>query len=64
MIDLTESIEMEVNDDERVNDEDAGDEVHNAKNVELLERVQFGVDDDFPPLKHGPEYLNMHDSDD
>ena len=64
MIDLTESIKMEVGDNEWNDDEDVGDEVHNAKNVELLERVQLGVDDDIPPLEHGPEYLDMHDSDD
>ena len=64
VIELIESIRMEVDHDEWVDDEDAGDEVHNAKNVELLERVQLGVDDDIPPLDHGPEYLDMHDSDD
>ena len=64
MIDLTESIEMEVNDDERVNDEDAGDEVYNAKDLELLEQLQLGVDTDIAPMEHGPDYLDMHDSDD
>ena len=36
MIDLTESIKMEVGDNEWNDDEDVGDEVHNAKDVELL----------------------------
>lgn len=63
-IDLTGAIGMEVDDDETVDDEDAGDEVHNAKDLELLERLQLGLDDDIPPLEHGPDYLDMRDSDD
>ena len=49
---------MEVDDDEMVEDEDAGDEVYNAKDLELLEKLQLGVDIDIAPMEHGPEYLD------
>ena len=45
------AIGMEVHDDEMVDDEDAGDEVHNVKDLQLLELLQLGVDDDIPPLE-------------
>ena len=63
-IDLTGVIEMEVHDDEMV-DEDAGEEVRNAKDLELLERLQLGNDngDEIPPLEHGLELLDLLDSD-
>ena len=65
-IDLTGVIEMEVHDDEMVDNEDAGEEVHNAKDLELLERLQLGDDneDEIPPLEHGLELLDLRDSDD
>ena len=65
MIDLTEAIGMEV-DNEGVADEDAGDEVQNEKDLELLQRLQLGndSDDDIPPSEHGDDYIDMHDSDD
>ena len=48
-IDLTEAIGMEV-DNERVADEDAGDEVQNVKDLELLQQLHLGndSDDDIP----------------
>ena len=55
---------MEVDDDEMVEEEDTGDEVYNAKDLELLEQLQLGVDIDIAPMEHGPEYLDMHGSDD
>ena len=65
-IDLTGVIEMEVHDDEMVDDEDAGEEVRNAKDLELLERLQLGNDneDKIPLLEHGLELLDLRDSDD
>ena len=65
-IDLTKDIEIEVHDDEMVDDEDAGDEVRNAKDVELLERLQLDNDneDEIPPLEHWLEALDLRDSDD
>jgi len=63
-IDLTGLIGTEVDDDEMDEDEDAGDEVYNAKDLELLEQLQLGVDTDIAPMEHGPDYLDMHDSDD
>ena len=43
---------MEVHDDEMVDGKDAGEEVRNAKDLELLERLQLGDDneDEIPPL--------------
>ena len=48
-IDLTKAIGMEV-DNERVANEDAGDEVQNVKDLELLQRLHLGndSDDDIP----------------
>jgi len=63
-IDLTELIGTEENIDEMDVDEDVGDEVYNAKDLELLEQLQLGVDTDIAPMEHGPDYLDMHDSDD
>ena len=65
-IDLTEAIRMEV-DNERFVHEDAGHEVHNAKGLELLERLHLGNDSDddsVPPLEHGVDYIDTRDSDD
>ena len=63
-IDLTEAIEMEV-DNERAIDEDAGDEVHNVKDLELLKR-HLGNDSDhtISPSKLGHDYIDIGDSDD
>ena len=56
---------MEV-DNERVVDENARDEVQNVKDLELLEWLQLGNDndDDIPPSVHGHDYVDMRDSDD
>ena len=65
VIDLTESMGiMEVEGDERIDDEDPGDEVYDERDIELLEKVQLGVDEDILPSDEGPHYLDMHDSDD
>ena len=42
-IDLTRLIGTEVDDDEMDVDEDARDEVYNAKDLELLEQLQLGL---------------------
>ena len=57
---------MEVHDDEMVDDEDAGEEVRNAKDLELLQRLQLGDgnEDEIPPLEHRLELLDLRDSDD
>ena len=49
-IDLTDVIGMEV-DNERVVDDDAGDDVENVRDLALLERLRLGRDseDDIPP---------------
>jgi hypothetical protein len=65
-IDLTKAIGMEV-DNEKVVHEEAGDEVHNLKELELLERLRLGNDsddDNVPPLKNGVDYIDTCDSDD
>ena len=64
-IDLTEAQGMEV-DNESGADEDAGDEVQNVKDLELLQRLLLrnDGDDDIPPSEHGDDYINMRDSDD
>jgi hypothetical protein len=65
-IDLTEAIGMEV-DNERFVHEDAGDEVRNAKDLELLERLHLGNDSDDESvtlLEHAVDYIDGRDSDD
>ena len=65
-IDLTGAIGMEL-DNERVVHLDARDEVHNVKDLELLERLHLGNDSDdesIPPLEHTIEYIDGRDSDD
>ena len=65
-IDLTEVIGMEL-DNERVVYEDAGDEVHNMKDLELLGRLRLGNDSDdenVPSLEHAVDYIDGRDSDD
>jgi hypothetical protein len=62
-IDLTEAMGMEV-DNERVLDEDAGDKVQNVKDLQMLERLHLGNDNDdiFAP-SDSIDY-DMVDSDD
>ena len=64
VIDLTEVIEMEV-DNERVDDEDAGDEVQNVDDLQMLERLRLGNDneDNIPPSISVDDLDNV-DSDD
>ena len=61
-IDLTEAIGMEV-DNERVADEDTGDEVQNVKDLELLHRLHLGNDSDDDIPDHD-DYIDTCDSDD
>ena len=63
VIDLTEAIGMEV-DNERVDDEE-GDEVENAKDIEMLERLHLDDDDEgnIEP-SDSVVYLDNFDSDD
>ena len=44
-IDIFDLMDMEEDDDNDI-DEDDGDEVHNAKDLRMLERLQFGGDID------------------
>jgi hypothetical protein len=64
-IDLIEAIRMEV-DNEMVVDGDTGEEVYNDDDIQFLERLRLGNDDDnvVPPLEHGVENIDMCDSDD
>ena len=64
MIDLTEAIGMEV-DNERVDDEEEGDEVQNAKDIEMLEQLHLDDDDEgnIEP-SDSVVYLDNFDSDD
>ena len=65
-IDLTEAIGMEL-DNERIDNNDAGDEVHNVKDLELLERLRLGNDsndDIVPPIELDGDYIDTRDSDD
>ena len=56
---------MEV-DNERVADEDTGDEVQNVKDLELLQWLHLGndSDDDIPPSEHQHDNIDTRDSDD
>ena len=60
-IDLTEAQGMEVDNKSGAN-EDAGDEVQNVKDLELLQRLHLS--NDIPPSEHGDDYIGMCDSDD
>jgi hypothetical protein len=64
VIDLTEPIGMEV-DNERVVDEDTRDEVQNVKDLQLLQRLDLGNnnDDNITP-SDSDDYIDMADSDD
>jgi hypothetical protein len=54
-------MEMEVEND----DEDAGDEVVNEKDIQMLERFRLGkANEDDVPSSDTEEYLDMVDSDD
>ena len=63
-IDLSDVMGMEV-DNERVADEEARDEVENAHDLELLERLHLGRDseDDIPPSDNA-DYVEEPNSDD
>jgi hypothetical protein len=63
VIDLIEAIKIEV-DNERVDDEE-GDEVQNAKDIEMLERLHLDDDDEgnIEP-SDSVVYLDNFDSDD
>ena len=67
VIDIIDPVWMEV-DNERVNDEDDGDEVQNVKDLELLRRLELGNDSDdniAPSDGHDINMeVDMHDSDD
>jgi hypothetical protein len=65
VIDLTEAIVMEV-DNERVVDENTGDEVQNVKDLQLLQRLHLGNDNDdnITPSDSLDDYIDMADSDD
>jgi hypothetical protein len=55
---------MEV-DNERVDDKDAGDEVQNVKDLQMLEWLRLGNDnDDNIAPSDSVDYFNMIDSDD
>ena len=64
VIDLTEAIGMEV-DNEMVDDEEERDEVQNAKDIEMLERLHLDDDDEgnVEP-SDSVVYLDNFDSDD
>ena len=63
-IDLTEAIGMEV-DNERVDDKDAGDEMQNVKDLQMLERLRLDNDnDDNIAPSNSVDYFDMVDSDD
>ena len=61
-IDLTEAMGME-QDNERIDNDDAGDEVHNIKDLELLERLRLDIDS-VPPMEIDGDYIDTRDSDD
>ena len=63
-IDLSDVMGMEV-DNQRIADEEAGDEVENAHDLELLERLRLGRDseDDIPPSNNA-DYVEEPNSDD
>jgi len=65
-IDLTEAMVMKL-DNERIDNDDAGDEVHNVKDLELLERLRLdndSDDDSVPPMEIDGDYIDTRDSDD
>jgi hypothetical protein len=62
-IDLTEAMGMKV-DNERVLDEDAGDKVQNVKDLQMLERLNLGNDNDDNIAPSDSIDYDMVDSDD
>ena len=57
---------MEV-ENERVENEEAADEVQNVQDLQLLKRLHLdndSDDDSIPPLENGVHYLDTRDSDD
>jgi hypothetical protein len=64
MIELIKVIGMAV-DNDRVDNEDDGDDVQNVKDLQMLERLRLGNDneDDIPP-SNSVDYFNMVYSDD
>ena len=64
-IDLTDVIEMEVDNERVVHEAEIGDEVENVHDLELLERLSLGRDseDDIPP-SDSAGYVDIADSDD
>ena len=65
-IDFTEAMGME-QDNERIDNDDAEDEVHNVKDLELLERLCLdndSDDDSVPPMEIDGDYIDTRDSDD
>ena len=62
-IDLTETIGMEV-DNETVIEEDAGDEVQNVKDLQMLERLHLDNDNGNIAHSDSVDYFDMIDSDD
>ena len=62
-IDLTEAIGMEV-DNETVIEEDAGDEVQNVKDLQMLERLHLDNDNGNIAHSDSVDYFDMIDSDD
>ena len=65
VIDLTEEMgTIDLEDDEIVAAEDSGDEVEDERDIELLEQVAAGIDEDIPPSDAAGDDLDMRDSDD
>ena len=62
-IDLTKTIKMEV-DNETVIEEDAGDEVQNVKDLQMLERLHLDNDNGNIAHSDSVDYFDMIDSDD
>jgi len=63
-IELTGADEMEV--EQRIEDDDDGDVVHNRLDVQLLEKIRDGINigEEIPPLEQSHVDLEMRDSDD
>ena len=60
MIDLTEAIGMDV---VVVDDDDAADEVRNAKDLQMLDRLHEGNDNDDTSPSDNDDYFDNVDSD-
>jgi hypothetical protein len=58
---------LEEVENERVENEEATDEVHNVQDLHLLERLHLdndSDDDSVPPLEHDVDYIDTRDSND